>query len=54
MKDKDWSSDRQGAVENVFYSHRWGDSSRSGKTPKTGGYWKLQQEKKKANKSLKS
>lgn len=36
--------------EEVFFSHKWGNSNNSGKTPKTGGYWNLKQAEKKGKK----
>ncbi len=31
---------QKSCYEEVFLSHKWGSSKNSGKTPKTGGYWK--------------
>lgn len=37
--NKDWSTDRQGAVQFIFNTHFWGDRTNSGKGEK--GNWKV-------------
>ncbi len=47
VNTKEW---QQMCFEEVFLTHKWGNSADSGKTPKTGGYWLKQEANKKKRK----